>query len=158
MIEEDEDLKMDKGYPKTNKNFGSTGLGNYKGRPTARTGDNELNQLLENRQELMKHEIKHARRPINRSPVPMPEPEDEDDNLDYDQDIAATLKFKSDTGKQSYTKPVELKALDGDDDFEGMDGGNSSNRDMMSKPSKPLLVPMAKNRVKLQPMSINPLA
>lgn len=158
MIQEDDDMQIDKKLLKSNKTFGSTGLSNYGARYTSMTGDSDLNQLLENRKEQMSYEIRNARRPIIKSPEPELEMEEEDDNLDYDADIAATFKFNKDSPINQSTKAIELKALDGADDFDGMDEAGGLKRDTLEKPIKPLLIPMAKNRVKLQPMPMKPLA
>jgi len=156
-MEDDEDLMMPSRNKKFEKGFGHSPYNGHQSRGRLVREDAELNQILESRNQQMKVDIQNARIQINRSPARLANTKASPDQDDEDADLVETLKIKKDEETPKPSKQVELKPIDGDDDFEGMDGSKSRKEPSPLQLSKPALIPHVKNRVKLQPMSLNPI-
>jgi len=120
---------------------------------------NDLTDLLENRKDIMKSEVDNIRKAIPRSPLPPAQLDD--DNLDIDPEIEATLKISSQkqaklptSGRNSDRESkVNRRIKDIDDEFEGM-GERLPEALKDDAAPRPPLIPMARNRIKLQPMNL----
>lgn len=156
-MDDDEDLMMYSRNKKMDKGFGYANYNGYASKSPVVREDHELNNILENRHHMMKQGVTNARIQINRNPVKTPKTEDELVVDNEDEDLAHTLKFRNDDQKSKNNKQYELRPLNGDDEFEGMDGGPAKKDPLSFQASKPPLIPNAKNRVKLQPMSLGPI-
>lgn len=100
--------------------------------------DNEIADIYEERQRLMKQEVRNYAK-INPRPAPAQQPSAEDPNLDADDEPQETPEEPPRLpGRAAREPPAE-----GDEDL---------------PQSKPLLIPNAKNRIKLQPMHMNPVS
>ena len=99
--------------------------------------DNEIADIYEERQRLMKQDVRNYAK-INPRPIvsPAQQPAIDDANLDPDEPEDLPEDSPKPRGKASEGN------LDMDEDL---------------PPSKPLLIPNAKNRIKLQPIHMNPV-
>lgn len=102
----------------------------------------------------MKADLQQARNYMSMLPANVPVPDDADEQADEDADLQSTIKFKKEWTADRPSKGVDLKPMAGDDEFEGMDTVDSK-KEIQEKAGRPPLIPMAKNRIKLQPMAIN---
>ena len=156
-MDDDEDLVVQTRNKRFDKGFGSSNHNGYASRSPAPRDNYELTDILENRNQQMKLDLHHARLQISRNPVKVPKSEDEFEKDDQDTDLAETLKFKKDDPPLKATKQYELKPLDGNDSFDGMDGAPMRKEPSPLPLSRPPLIPNSKTRVKLQPMSLAPI-
>ena len=155
--DDDEDLVLQTRSKKIDKGFGYSSNNRYPEKSPVARGDHELNNILESRNQQMKVDLQNARLQINRNPVKVSKPEDEEVKEDHDDDLAETLKFKKEDQGAKATRQYELKTIDGDDDFGGMDVAPMKKEPPPLQVNRPPLIPIAKNRVKLQPMNMGPV-
>jgi hypothetical protein len=95
--------------------------------------DNEIADIYEERQRLMKQEVRNFAK-INPRPAPAQQPSTDDPNLEAEEPQEEHVR-------QAERSPME-EAMEADEDL---------------PQSKPLLIPNAKNRIKLQPIHLNPV-
>lgn len=82
-----------------------------------------------------------------------------EDDEDFDPDIAPTMKFASRDGSTKTGSAIKKEARPQvvDDDFDGMDRGGLRPTKPALEETKQILIPQAKNRIKLQPIGLAPL-
>lgn len=156
-MDDDHDLMVHTRNKKFDKGFGYASYNSHSTKAPPPREDFELNNILESRNQQMKMDLQQARLQINRNQVKPVKVEDDIEKENDDEDLAATLKFKKEGPQTKVTRQYELKPLDGDDDFDGMEAGPIKKEVPPIPINRPPPIPNAKNRVKLQPMNINPI-